>query len=374
MSETDYYEIVRQKIKLDPLYTPKNKKIFDLMKVFWNIEEIKILSHFPDATKSISVEELAEKTGLSDNKLIEILDRLDNIGTINKTGNEYGLITLLPGIFEKYFIHKADSEENLKKAAELFGFIKNNLLPHMLLETGFKLFRPLLPYDSEEKLIEIDETLDVEQEVLSYELVKQMIDNNDTFAVLDCQCRLIAELNGNPCKIAPKELGCFLVGISAKIFLGKGLARELSKEEAIEFIKKTEKAGLIHNCISDKSRESSAFICNCCSCCCGVLSPAKKMGILGVDRSNFLPRFDMEICKKCELCLQKCPNEAIYHKWPDQSDNSDEKMIVREDKCMGCGVCAANCPNDAIKMVKVRNEIPKKKLLIGNKSFSQLII
>ena len=31
MSETDYYEIVRQKLKLGPLYAPKHKKILEFM-------------------------------------------------------------------------------------------------------------------------------------------------------------------------------------------------------------------------------------------------------------------------------------------------------------------------------------------------------
>jgi formate hydrogenlyase subunit 6/NADH:ubiquinone oxidoreductase subunit I len=41
--------------------------------------------------------------------------------------------------------------------------------------------------------------------------------------------------------------------------------------------------------------------------------------------------------------------------------------------CIGCGICAANCPKDAIKMVKVREVVPKKAPKIGDVSFGELL-
>ncbi len=36
MSEVDKYEVVRQKLALGPLTTPKHRKIKKLLKIFWN--------------------------------------------------------------------------------------------------------------------------------------------------------------------------------------------------------------------------------------------------------------------------------------------------------------------------------------------------
>ena len=36
MTEIDNYEIVRQKLSLGPLYAPKHKKVYELMKLLWN--------------------------------------------------------------------------------------------------------------------------------------------------------------------------------------------------------------------------------------------------------------------------------------------------------------------------------------------------
>jgi Pyruvate/2-oxoacid:ferredoxin oxidoreductase delta subunit len=238
---------------------------------------------------------------------------------------------------------------------------------------GKHIFRPLLPYDAKEKLIGINESLDVESQALSYELVKDLIDKNEDFAVIPCQCRLIGELSGEPCEQAPSEMGCFLVGIAAQMVpqMCDG-ARILTKEEAIQFLKDTEKAGLVHNTTTGSS-EDSIFICNCCSCHCGALYPARLMHVKGANTSNYKPEIDMELCIKCETCLRKCPAEAIYHKWPNEPDSSDEQMIIREEYCIGCGVCAANCPKEAIKMIKVRENVPKKTPKIGDVSFGELI-
>ena len=257
-------------------------------------------------------------------------------------------------------IKNKDTLENKRKVARIFRFIFKNRTPDLeTIKKARKGFRPLLPYDSEEKLIKVNESFDVETQVLPYEVVKDMIDKNESFAVIPCQCRLIGELSGEPCELAPAEMGCFVVGETAEKRIALGEARRLTKEEAIEFIKETEKAGLIHNTFSDTGKETSRVICNCCSCHCGVLLPAKLYQYKGVFPTNFSPEFDMELCTKCEICMEKCPNEAIYHIWPSKPDSSDEKMKIREEMCIGCGTCAANCPNNAIKMVKVRDEHPK---------------
>jgi len=104
MSEVDKYEIVRQKLSLGPLYAPKHKKIYELMKLLWNEEEINILSHFKDADQYNSLRELEKKIGIPRNEIKIILDRLKNRGTIVKRATKYSLIPIIPGIFERYFI------------------------------------------------------------------------------------------------------------------------------------------------------------------------------------------------------------------------------------------------------------------------------
>ncbi|MHA2393203.1 MAG: 4Fe-4S binding protein [Promethearchaeota archaeon] len=371
MTQVDNYEIVRQKLQLGPIIAPKHKKIYELMKIFWTEEEIKIISHFNNAGKETKLKELSEETGISKQEIKKLLERSVINGTITKTRSNYKLIPLLPGIFEKYYIARKDSQENQKKAAEIYRFLMKQAPDLENINDRQKVFRPLLPYEAEETLIKIDKSLNVKSEVLPYEFVRDMIDKNESFAVIPCQCRLIGEYTGEPCEVAPAEMGCFVTGIGAEMLIQQG-AKRLNKEEAIDFIKETEKAGLVHNTIFDTGKETSIFICNCCSCHCGALLPAKMYHYRGVNQSNFAPEFDSELCTKCEVCMKKCPNEAIYHLLPNKPDASDERMKLREEFCIGCGICAVNCPNGAIKMVKVRDEYPKK-LDIDGQSFDDLV-
>ncbi|MFX0083708.1 MAG: 4Fe-4S binding protein [Candidatus Hodarchaeota archaeon] len=375
MTEVDYYDVVRKKLVLGPISAPKHRKITKLMKVFWNEEEIKLLSHFDSADSWTSLRQLEERSGIPKDEIKQKLKRSLRIGTISKRGSKYCLEPIIPGIFEKYFQRSLDTEENLNKAAQLYRDIMKQVMPQNTRDNDWSLFRPLLPLEANEKLIEINKDYDVQSQTLPYETVMNLIDKHDQFGVITCQCRLIGELSGEPCEVAPAEMGCFIAGPAAQMMVDNGVrgARVLNKEEAIEFLKETEKKGLVHNAIFDTGFESSNFFCNCCGCHCGALFPANIFHERGTIQSNYSPKFNNDLCTKCETCMRKCPHGAIYHRFQNEYNLHDEQMVVKEELCIGCGICAANCPNDALKMIKIRDNIPPEKQLIGNKTFTEML-
>ncbi|MHA1130338.1 MAG: ATP-binding protein [Candidatus Helarchaeota archaeon] len=369
----DYYEAVRQKLAVGPLHAPKHEKIYELLQIFWPDEEtIKLLTYFPSVGEKITLNELVEKTGLEKKVIRKTLKNATKKKTVSLTQEGYGLEPLVPGIFEAYFIARQDSQENIQKAAEIYRwlFINAGELEKQglsLFDKDFELFRPLLPIETREKLIKIDESIDSKSYVLPYELVEDLINKNDYWAYITCQCRLIGEMNGEPCERAPAEMGCFITGRGARGLVSFGWATALeSKEAAIEYLKKTEKAGLVHLTSNSKGGEHLMFICNCCPCHCGALMPAKKHGFKSAIPSNFRPKIDVEVCVECETCLKKCPMDAISH--PEEG-----KMVINSSICIGCGVCAMNCPKSAITMEKTSNKIPKDKNPIGKKMFMQML-
>ncbi|HUX99728.1 MAG TPA: 4Fe-4S binding protein [Candidatus Deferrimicrobium sp.] len=374
MTESNYYEIVRQKLKLGPIYAPKHKKIFELMQIFWNEDAIKVLSYFEGIGKMLSPRKLAKISNIPQDEIKETLDQLARRGTILKIGNQYGLLPLLPGIFELYFSVYNDTKENLIKVAELYRHFFDNFLPQQLLNSDFTLFRPLLPYESKEKFIKIDESIESRSQVLPTELAEILINTNDVFVVKPCDCRKIGELSGNPCSLASSEMGCLFCGIAGQFLLDRGIGKQLTKEEAIAFLKETEKAGLVHNAINSSGLGSSMIICNCCSCHCGTLVPFKNYRVTSVTPSNFIPRINNDLCVNCETCLKKCPMGAIYHQWPNEEDSSDECMMIRADFCIGCGVCASNCPKNAILLEKIRDIIPPKNFKIGDTDLLKMLL
>ncbi len=372
-SDLDYYDIVRQKLEIGPLHAPKHVKIIELLKVFWPEEEtIKILSHFPQTGERITLNELAEKTGMEKRAIKKILKKTTKKKTVSLTKNGYGLEPLAPGIFEAYFVARTDTPENLQKASTIFRW----LFKHVgeleaqnlrLFDKEFEMFRPLLPIETKEKLIKIDETATSESKVLPYELVEDLINNNDYWAYVPCQCRLIGEMNGEPCDCAPAEMGCFMTGRGARGAVSMGWAKPLAtREEAIDYLKKTEKAGLVHLTSNSKGGEHLWFICNCCPCHCGALMPAKDLGYKSAIPSNFKPKIDLETCVECETCIKKCPMDAISHP-------KEGQMVIDSAVCIGCGLCASNCPKNAITLEKIHNIVPPNKKLIGKKMFMKML-
>jgi Pyruvate/2-oxoacid:ferredoxin oxidoreductase delta subunit len=122
----------------------------------------------------------------------------------------------------------------------------------------------------------------------------------------------------------------------------------------MEIMKRAEREGLVHETINIQN--TSVFICNCCSCCCGFLKSVKELdNKKAVVISNFDPIINYDQCESCKTCINICPMSAI--------DYVEEKPIIRSDDCLGCGLCASNCPQNAITLKKVRNTIPIKSTL-----------
>ncbi|NHI91194.1 MAG: 4Fe-4S dicluster domain-containing protein [Candidatus Lokiarchaeota archaeon] len=350
MTEVDHYENVRRKMRIGQLGTPKHKKTIEFLKVLYDDEEIELLDNFERGYQLLSPAKLAKKAGWDKDKVKNILKRLGKRGAIFHMGGNYGLINLVPGFFEHYILTRGDSEENTIKVAEYLRWAFLNLTPQMFNNMDPPIWLPKLPYDAEDKLIEIDEAIPLkDQQVFTGEMVRELINKNDYFAKVYCQCREVGELTGNPCEI-PRDLGCLLCGLTAKIGVDAGWAEEIpTKEDAIKYTKECEKAGLVHY---GMNMGAITFICNCCRChCCGLAGMA-KIGVADYGKSNFQPKWNPELCIFCDKCVKVCPMEAILHQHPVKDEN--DKMIYNLQNCLGCGLCAANCPKEAITLVKVR--------------------
>ena len=101
------------------------------MKIFWDDEEIKILSQFNNVGLKTSLKELEEKTGISEQEIEKKLKKSVRLGTIIKHHSDYRLLPLVPGIFELYFIKREDSKENFHKVAKIYRYIFKNRTPNL---------------------------------------------------------------------------------------------------------------------------------------------------------------------------------------------------------------------------------------------------
>ena len=91
------------------------------------------------------------------------------------------------------------------------------------------------------------------------------------------------------------------------------------------------------------------IICNCCPCCCLGLKTLTQKGSYRERHFNpiFEPAVDADMCTACEVCVERCPVDAIA---------VEDIARVDRDKCLGCGLCTGTCPVEAISMV-VREDV-----------------
>ncbi|MFX1477945.1 MAG: 4Fe-4S binding protein, partial [Promethearchaeota archaeon] len=190
--------------------------------------------------------------------------------------------------------------------------------------------------------IVIDEELEApEEKIIPTQKVEEIIQKFDDIAVGHCYCRHFRDLVGEPCKQTDLRENCFTFGKSARYTSEQGFARMISKEEALDILKKSEEDGLVHKAYHpnrDFKREEDS-ICNCCSDCCG-----QARGITA-NLSNYIAKVYPEICTGCGICVEKCYSGA-------KELNDEGKAETNEELCIGCGICAAFCPEGAISLVE----------------------
>jgi len=81
----------------------------------------------------------------------------------------------------------------------------------------------------------------------------------------------------------------------------------------------------------------------------GVGAAIKNLGMGCASRAGKLdqhsvvhPRVSGKQCRNCGVCLDYCPAEAIK-----QTQN---QVVIDDEKCIGCGECLVVCRFGAIKM------------------------
>jgi ferredoxin len=359
MVEADIYEKLRKIMNAGTaIKLPKHKATGEMLRAIFSEEEARLLTVFEKSQQPLSSEKIAQLSGVPEEKVKKIFDDMAYKGKVIKAGNFYVLMPFVPGLFEVYFTHNRDDPERMRKAAKAYRELFYAGHPFELSAGGYPLYRVIPSVEPTEKIIEINKPIEVQHQVLPYEVLREYLSKANLFAVVPCSCRNAAKLAGEPCKRTDENF-CVTTDFLAKSVLDQGVGRQVTLDELMEIMKKAEEAGLVHETIN--IQDTSVFICNCCPCCCGFLKSVKEFhNYNAITKSNFAPRWNGDLCQRCEKCMEICPMGAIFHHWPHSEDESDDVMMIREDLCIGCGLCASNCPNGAITLEKVRNVVPVK--------------
>ena len=206
-----------------------------------------------------------------------------------------------------------------------------------------------VPQDSVTQRVLIAKEIESPSEVvLPTQVVEHFIhEANFHWIMNSCICR---EAEG--CQDYPIELGCLFLG-EATQGINPKLGRSVSKEEALEHVKRCQEAGLVHFVGRNKldtvwlgigPGEKLLTICNCCPCCClwGILPNLSPQIRKKFERMPGVSVSVNKNCTGCGLCTQGvCFTQAI---------TLEKGQATISAACKGCGRCVDVCPTGAIEI------------------------
>jgi Pyruvate/2-oxoacid:ferredoxin oxidoreductase delta subunit len=247
-------------------------------------------------------------------------------GKTQSGGFGYGLLPFVVGIFE-YQNGRIDAE-----FAELFeNYYRQSFTKMTLIEPKFH------------RVIPVAETVRNDMSIEPYESAASIIEGAAAWGVLDCICRVQKSLIGDPCE-HPVDI-CMAFNQRPGAFDGNPIIKALTKDEAYATLNRAADAGLVHSV--SNSQDGASYICNCCTCSCGILRGIAETGIANViARSAFVNEVDPDLCACCETCIDYCQFDALSLR-PE-----DPNIQISAVKCVGCGVCVPQCPDSALSLVR----------------------
>jgi ferredoxin len=216
-------------------------------------------------------------------------------------------------------------------------------------------------YLPQDKVIEVNKKLNEYSEiVLPSKILEYFINKAKHHWIMNfCICRVSMD-----CKDYPKELGCLFLGDSV-LDINPQLGRLVSKEEALNHLKKCQEAGLVHmfgrnkldaQWLGVKSGKKLLSICNCCPCCClwrvsPIITP--KIG----TKVKKMPGVEVKVTEKCIGC-GTCMKGVCFVNAISMIDNH----AVINEECRGCGRCVLVCPQNAIELKITEEKYAEKSI------------
>lgn len=341
--------------------------------------------------KERTAEYVAKKCGKSLEETKKILMELAIIGVCkmfhNEAGEEVYMVQIFaPGILEMMVNNKEQLEKHpqIGKAFEEYTRLRiANIAPNLPMGTGMM------------RVIPIETAISGDSQCVPYEKISYYLDKYDTFSVSDCSCRKSRRVLGQGCGHLEHEM-CIQMGTGAEYYIKTGRARQITKEEALEIIRRAEENGLMHQIPNIEGAGESAAICNCCSCSCFAMRVATMFNAPDAIRSNYTAQVNKENCVACGQCVENCPTNAIRlgqklcaktpveekkydkvrdHVWGEKNWNVDYRENRKDVAESGTSPCKTACPahiavqgyirlaalgkyTEALELIKKENPFP----------------
>ncbi|HSQ39748.1 MAG TPA: 4Fe-4S dicluster domain-containing protein [Anaerolineales bacterium] len=275
-----------------------------------------------------TVEEIAARTGMNAEVLRNQLKGMSKRGLI-EAGRKDGALgfKLLPFVVGIYEAQVGAMDAELARLFEDY------------FQGGFG--KMLSAQPQVHRVIPVNETIRNPLEIRPFESAVEIVNAMQSWGVQDCICRKQTALIGKGCD-HPIEM-CMVFHPRPNAFENHPVIRALTRDEAMSTLRHAAEAGLVHSV--SNNQEGVYYICNCCTCSCGILRGMAELGIANVVASSaFVNQVDEILCSGCENCIQSCQFDALSMDGP--------LAIVNTVRCTGCGVCVITCSAGALGLVR----------------------
>jgi ferredoxin len=301
--------------------------------------ELKLLAHIftPEQAELATMmrliaekpEAIAERAGLDPAVARQMLNDMVRDGLVRAEGEgdstTFGLLPFVVGIYE-FQLHRMDAT-----LAALFEEYYQQIQGGPMIREAPQVHR----------VIPVEETIDFDLEIFPHERASELVDQAQSWGVRDCICRVQRRMLGHGCD-HPVE-NCITFSTLPDAYVDHPGTRPISKDEALRILREAEQAGLVHS--TGNYRDGHMYICNCCTCSCGILRGVAEFGVpSAIARSDFIAAVDESLCAGCEDCVARCQFSAIAV--------PDYLAVVDYARCVGCGQCVTACSTGALSMAR----------------------
>ena len=338
------YQLLQQRLDRNVTGAPESPVFTQILKLLFSPGEADIARQMP--TTFISLNRLAGKLEIPPDRLDDQLTAMAERGLVldvMRNGKRY--FTLSPvviGFFEYTFMRTRDNVP-MAELARLFDeyFFQDDRFARAIFTGETQVGRSLV---REEALPGGDHV-----EILDWERASHIVETATAHAVSLCACRHHHSHLGTACDQPMRT--CMTFNYGAEMLVRNGVAEPLTTSEAMQLLADCKETGLAQT--ADNVQNGVSYICNCCGCCCGMMSSIRTFNIRNaIVSSNWISDIDPEVCNGCGKCVKACPVDAIEIATGEMVGRHRKRWAVRDaDLCLGCGVCYGSCKFGALHMV-----------------------